>query len=340
MAATRGSEDPTLIERLKDEPFRFQFLQAVQLLEQFTPDRARIGFSGGPIAEAIRFYAHLSLSFPASEIQETEGIEEVVRDGKGSVRMMVNFMGLTGPMGVLPLHYTQLLFERRQERDPAFENFLNLFHHRLISLYYRAWQKYRPPLNRDPETSGSGRGLLSLAGLSTPALAERQFVADQALMRYAVYFTPRSRSCAALQFILHDYLEVEVQVEQFAGMWYPLDDSVQWRFGGEHAEFHRAIGDEVWDVQSGVRIRLGPLSRAQYRDFLPGGDGYHTLCAITRFFATAIAFEVQLVLHRAAVPKCRLTEPDAGKPGLGWDTWIGRQGFEHDPDDTIVLLEQ
>jgi len=333
VATASRAESASLIEQLKKEPFNFDFCQAVQLLERLTERDARVGFFYDPAAEPVRFQVHLSLSFPASEIHTLEF------DGSLQPNMTVNLMGLTGPTGVLPRHYTQLLLERQREGDPALEDFLNLFQHRLISLYYRAARRYKPAIDGDPQASGPGRALMSFAGLKTSALPNRQFIADESLLRYAVYFTRRPRSCAALEFILRDYLGVEVRVEQFAGMWYPLAPSVQWRFGGEYAEFFRAIGDEVWDVQSGVRIRLGPLSRSQYRDFLPGRNGYETVRTLIRFFASSIAFELQLVLRSTDVPECILSEPQDGAPGLGWDTWIGQRPLKQDPDDTIVSLE-
>ena len=135
MAAEGGVEDTpvepgALWEELSEDAPSFDFFQAVRLLERLRPDRAPVGGFGDPGAEVVSFAAHRGLSFPASEIQ----VLEAGQDG-GPARMTVNFMGLTGPTGVLPYHYTQLLIERGRAGDDGLGDFLDLFHHRIVSLF-------------------------------------------------------------------------------------------------------------------------------------------------------------------------------------------------------------
>ena len=101
-----------LLDRLFDEPWTFEFFQAVHLLERLQPDRQRIGGFGDPRQEAVRLTSSTSVAFPASEIQ---GID--LRDGQP--RMAVNFLGLTGPQGVLPLTYSLYVAERARAGDNA-----------------------------------------------------------------------------------------------------------------------------------------------------------------------------------------------------------------------------
>lgn len=129
--------------RLFEESFNFDFFQAVRLLQRMSPDRARVGRGGPPGTEAVRFRARISLSFPPSSIHEILPPTDDLR-----VPVMVQaFMGLTGPSGVLPRHYTELLYKiERFGRGPekhALRDWLDLFDHRLVSLFYRAWEKYR-----------------------------------------------------------------------------------------------------------------------------------------------------------------------------------------------------
>src|SRR5690606_8343348 len=118
-------------------PNSFSFFQAVRILQAARPDREGVGRFVDPSREVVRFGAHRGIGFPASEIQTLEA------DGDRPLRMRVNFMGLIGPMGVLPHHYTLLASERSRTKDSAYGEFLDLFHHRLISLFYRAWEKSR-----------------------------------------------------------------------------------------------------------------------------------------------------------------------------------------------------
>ena len=127
---------------LFEEAYRFDFFQAVRLLERLYPDREPVGREAHPSREVARFGARVTLEFPASQIQEIMPAD----DESGPSRMTVNFMGLTGPLGVLPHSYTQLLFQRLLQKDFTLRDFFDLFNHRAISLFFRAWEKYHFPI--------------------------------------------------------------------------------------------------------------------------------------------------------------------------------------------------
>ncbi|MGC2662230.1 MAG: type VI secretion system baseplate subunit TssG, partial [Bryobacteraceae bacterium] len=142
MAAAGGTENLTLVrsrveDRLFAEPYSFEFMQAVRLLRQFHPEREGVGLFRMPSHEVVRFGVNPSLSFPASQIQELESREDA------PPLFRVNFMGTVGPLGILPVYYTELVAARVFYRDRTLRDFLDLFHHRIISLFYLAWQKYR-----------------------------------------------------------------------------------------------------------------------------------------------------------------------------------------------------
>lgn len=343
MAAPSGTEDPNVTSRyakietlLRGEPWHFQFFQAVRLVQRVLANREPVGRFVQPSKEVVRFTANPSTAFPASQIQGLQwepGAQPV---------MLVNFMGLTGPMGVLPLYYSELLLERLRAKDRTLLAFLDLFNHRMISLFYQAWEKYRFTIAYERgERDRFSHHLLDLIGLGTHGLAKRQAVADDSLLFYAGLFSMHSRSAVALQQILADYFEVPVEVEQFMGAWHPLDlaDQCSFASGNSYSEqvgWGAVVGDEIWDQQSGIRLRLGPLSARQYSDFLPQGSAYEPLRAITKFFSGGeLDFEVQLVLQRDEVPPCELG--DAG-PRLGWSTWVKSVPMTRDPSDTILRI--
>src|SRR4051812_47471706 len=122
-------------ERLFDEPYRFEFVQAVRLMRLLYKNRSSVGLFQPPGSEILHFGVVPSLSFPASEIFSLENREN------SPPLMRVNFLGLVGPLGILPIYYTELVANRVQARDNTLRDFLDIFHHRLISLFYRAWQK-------------------------------------------------------------------------------------------------------------------------------------------------------------------------------------------------------
>lgn len=321
-----------ILQRMRAEPFSFSFFQAVWLLERMHSDRASVGRFFEPRREAVRFGAYPSLVFPASEIQTIDWKTE-------PPQMVVNFMGLTGPSGVLPRVYTELIEERGKLQDRSLRDFLDVLNHRLISLFYRAWARSRFPI----EPWRLRQCLLSLAGLGLPALENRQTVEDDSVAFYCGLFALQPRSAAALERILADYLQAPVEIVQFVGSWYRLGDDSICRFGGiespsESLGMGVVVGDAVFDLQSRARIRLGPLSLTQYEEFLPGRLGYRRLRDITKFFSRGeIDFEVQLILRQSDVPDWRME--DDSPVQLGWTTWMKTKPvFSRNPEDTVLAL--
>jgi type VI secretion system protein ImpH len=316
-----------------------EFFQAVRLLERTHPERTPVGHFGDPAEEVARFTVPPAIAFPASEIQS------LAMDGDGPARMAVNFLGLTGPTGVLPHAYTLQVAERARARDTALRDFLDLFHHRLVSLFYRAWEKYRFTVaheraRRDPLAAH----VADLIGFGTAGLQNRLAVRDESLLFYSGLLAPHRRSAVGLEQLVGDYFGVPAVVEQFVGEWYPLgasdqcalDDAVE--SPSSRLGLGAVVGDEVWDPQAHVRLRLGPLTRAQYDDFLPGGSALARLRELVRVYADdQLDVEVQLVLRHDEVPTCRLGAEGSALP-LGWATWLRTVPHAHDADDTVLAL--
>jgi type VI secretion system protein ImpH len=330
---------PGLDAELRERATAFEFFQAVRTLERLLPHRTPVGGFGEPHDEIVRFTVHPDLAFPASEIYALD----LPPDG-GQARLAVTFIGLTGPQGVLPYAYSELVAERVRARDTSLRAFLDLFHHRIISLFYRAWEKYRFQVSHERDRRDLlTQHLKDLIGLGVEGLQDRLGIRDEALLFYAGLLGPGQRSAAALQQLIADYFGVPATVEQFVGGWYRLTTETQCAVGldedaSEQLGLGAVVGDEVWDPQARVRLRLGPLTRQQYDQFLPGGDAHQPLRTLTRFFSgDQLDFEVQLVLVRDEVPGCVLGEQTPGTP-LGWCTWMRSRPFRRDPDDTVLTL--
>jgi type VI secretion system protein ImpH len=344
MATTIGPKparlkDSLLGEKLTEEACMFGFFQAVTLLQRLSAAASPVGGFSNPEAESVHFRVNPRLAFPASEIQTLEPSEN------GPPEMTVNFMGLTGPSGVLPYTYSELILERSRAKDHTLAEFLDIFNHRAISLFYRAWQKPRFPVTYSNGTRDHfTHYLLDLIGLGTEGLRDRQEIEDEALLHYTALLGMQARSAAALEQIIQDYFEVPVEVQQFTGGWYGLDTPTQCEMNDEESPscqigFGAVVGDEVWDRQARVRIRLGPLSMERYCDFLPEGNSYDALRALTRFFSNqCLEFEVQLVLDRAQTPGTELDFDAANPVRLGWVSWVKNTPLGSDPDDTILIL--
>ena len=344
MATPGGSENTALarwpiVELLEREPYLFEFFQAIRLMARTQPERQVVGGFNTPASEVVRFGANPDVSFPASEIQSLEP-----RAGRPPL-MRVNFIGLHGPQGVLPRAYCELVNERIRARDTTLRDFLDLFNHRIVSLFYQAWEKFHfeIPYERG-ELDRFSHYVLALLGLNTPGLQDRQDVADDSLLFYGGLISMHSRSATVLRQVLSDYFNVPVEIEQFVGAWYPVDVESQCSLGEDggysgQLGIGAVVGNETWDQQSRVRIQLGPLTLEQYEDFLPGHEGHRQLRSLTRFFTGGeYDVEVQLILRRQDVPACELKPRDGDGPQLGWTSWIKSAEFTHDAGETVLEL--
>lgn len=334
-AAGRGTGSP-LTQLLFDEPYRFEFFQAVRLLERLNPGRGPVGRDGDPREEAARFRAHASLSFPPSQIRRIDEGE----GGGGAPEMTVAFMGLVGPLGVLPQHYTELVAERARYGDTALGEFLGLFEHRMLSLFYRAWEKHRVTAAHERgEFDQFTEYLFDLIGLGTRGLRGRTAVPDQALLLYGGLIAQRPHSASAVGAVLSDYFGAPARVEQFAGQWLGLEEGDRTRLGAANSRLgvDAVAGARVWDDQSKFRCRFGPLNFAQFRAFLPAGTAFRPAAELVRLLAgLEFDFDFQLVLRAEEVPGCVLSTGAAERPLLGWSTWLKTRDFAGD-DSQVVL---
>lgn len=335
-----GSDSPVdfseVEEQLRSEPYRFEFFQAIRLLERMLPDRKPVGRFTNPSEEVARLGAFPSLSFPASEIQSIDWPE-----GKPP-SLAVNFMGATGPQGPLPHFYTTLIIARLRSGDRTLRDFLDLFHHRMLSFFYQAWEKYRFAISYERgERDRFSHHLLDLIGLGTAGLQDRLAVPDDAFLFFAGILGQRPHSAHALELLLNDYFEVPVEVIQLVGGWFQLDDATECCIGdrstpSEQLGLGAVVGDEVWNQQARARVRIGPVGLEDYLDFLPNGTAFKPLRALLRFWTNEeIDFEVQLILNREEVPPCQLGGEGDGAPQLGWVTWMKSKPMERHPEETI-----
>lgn len=330
--------DRSLTELLFERPYEFDFFQAVRLLTLMYPDRRVLSALGEGTSDAVRFHALPSLNFPPSAIHDmTEG---------NPLHMTVAFMGLTGPQGALPEHYTEFLIARLFEKDSAAAAFFDLFNHRFVALFYQAWAKHNLPASyeRDRVLKSKDHGItqyvFDLIGMGTGGLRGRLLVPDEALLLYAGLIAQRPHSASALRAILADYFQIPVEVRQFAGKWNALSRANLSYLDGEGSYnrlgFGAIAGDEVWNQQAGFVVELGPLTYDRFIHFLPDGEAFAKLGSLVRFFAGHVLdFEVQLYLRKDQVPFCELSD-QTQSPRLGWSTWLKTEEFSQDARDTIL----
>ena len=332
---------PTIGDRLRDAPHRFDPVQAARIVEQGS---SPVGTATPPNQEAVRFATAHTLAFAPAPLVQAEADDSV--PGRTRWRMRQAFLGLTGPLGVLPQVFSELVIRAERSRNRSVGAFHGIFVHRLVSLFVRASGKYRHAALVQADRSGGGDpvsgAMLALAGFGTPHLRGRTGAPDAALLFFAGLFAARNRSAAGLEAMLADHLGCKVAVLQFHERWIAVLPEEQSTLPGPGAtgQFNRLgvdsfAGARVRDVQGAFRIRVGPVRLKLFRRLLPGSDALRPLVDLVRLYADpALAFDLQIVLAKQDVPMLQLAPEDP--PRLGWTSWAASLPALDDSDALVL----
>jgi type VI secretion system protein ImpH len=332
--------EPGVIDRLLSEPYRFEFFQAVRLLETWL--RQNGVAQGDVLADWLRFGNRLSLAFPASDIEALTPVgvgaiesgaelQEALRAGRiEHLRITPAFMGLLGSSGVLPLHYTQRIAAHEQEqRDAAPRAFFDMLSTQSLGFFYQAWAHHRPECMVD---AGGGDGFLPLlraiAGHGAHATTgvgepEDSAIADEVLAFHAAQFSRRAVPACTIAGTLSEYFEVPFELGQLIGCWEDLPAADQAQVDVANVELASGVllGGRIYRRDTRARLRIGPLDREQFESFLPGAAAARALEQMLGLFCGAgISFEVRLILDRSEVRGAKLASN--GRARLGLDAFV------------------
>ncbi len=336
MEAPGGTPGPDLIDRMLSQAHRFSFFQAVQLLQSSDPSGVGVGRGGPPHRESLRFRPALSLGFPKAELASIEPLAD--GDGRRRYRMEVGFFGLYGTVSPLPTFFTEDLLHEDGDGSLV-RGFLDLFHHRLLSLLYRCWEKYRYHVQfRAGGRDELSRRLYCLMGIGVAEPPPGAAVQPVHLLRYLGLFGLRPRSATALACMLRDYFGgLPVEITQFVARTVPIPADQSNRLGEANARLGEdlCLGGRVVDRAASFRIGVGPMDLEPFLSLLPGSPGFRALETMTRLFTTdRLDFEVELILQREEIPDLQLCgDETAGR--LGHTTWLGPP-----PEDGRVRMRE
>ena len=341
MSAPKRRFEPAVIERLFAQPYRFQYFQAVRLIELWLCRRGMP--EEGLLANFLRFSNSTSLAFPASEIEALQAEPHAIAPDRAAlasalqslelryVRVTPTFMGLLGSGGALPAHYTErIAAHMRDERDDGPRAFLDAFSTRSLTLFYEAWRKYRLALKYGGRQDGFLPLLLALAGMGHASLRRRlsdhgDGVLDESIAYFATALRQRPASSVQIARVLSEYFGQPVRAEQFVGRWYDVPAAQQTALGQGNAMLGGGAlaGTRVWQRDLRLRLAIGPLDLAAYEAFLPGGRAARALASmVTLFTGLALEYEVRLVLRADYVRGVALAGGRRAGGRLGWDGFL------------------
>jgi type VI secretion system protein ImpH len=322
------------VEKLKSEPWTFDFFRALRVMENERKDLPKIGESDLPAQDAVQFTQKTEMGFATSTLGEfTQGPSDP------RPKLSMRFFGLLGANGPLPLPHTMHAIDRSQnEHDTTLVSFLNVFNHRMISFFYRAWAVCQKSADYDrPAASRFADYIGSFFGFGERSLWNRDSVPDRAKLYYSGRLAFQTRSAVGLEDILSDYFSVPATIQPFFGHWIRIPVALRTRLGvaRENAILgcSAILGGHQWDSQNRFRLRLGAMDFARFCDFLPGGESMKRLTDWIIFYTgNQFIWDVQLIIKAREVPATVLGSGTM----LGRTSWLKSLPFTSDAGDVKI----
>lgn len=335
-----GEDHLTHYAQLLEQPEKYHIFRALRILEAQFPDLPRLGESTRPRQEPYRLEQEAELAFPPSTIAR---MQPPARGKPG--RLINRFFGLFGPHGPLPLHLTEFARDRqRNHRDPTFLAFGNMLTHRLFGLFYRAYANAHPAPSFDRALKGKRSGreadpfarkVAALSGHYEKGFGNRDEMPDMAKRHFVGHLTPGPKHGHGLVSIISGFVRAPVTLQQFVGQWLELEPSDRWQLGARVGLGQgTSIGSKVWSHAAKFRLRIGPLTLADFERMMPGSPSLARLEAIVRnYVGDTLDWDINLVLRRDQVPQAVLGQTTM----LGHTSWIGTRTSDSDADDLYLI---
>ena len=359
MASTRWRKGVSVIEHLQRQPYSYDFFQAVRLLESSTlcEKKARLVSGSMPMTsseanELVRFSSNSTLSFSANDIDSITKIQVGDR-GQSNQQWLLSsgFMGLSGSHGVMPYHLSEQILKQVREKNYALIDFLDIFNHRILSLFYKAWSKYRLPVNYEKqklvqsvEKDSISYAIASLIGLGTEGLDKSLLIPQDAMLGFAGSLSRGICTASSLESMLSRYFDIDATIEQFQGTWYELPEDIQTRMPGgiwgkgrnNRLGKNAVIGSRAYQLQSKFLIKIAPMPYEDFMTYLPGEKKLEELKQMVSFaVGDELDFEILITVYSVDMPSAQLLQDDHYQPRLGWNTPMNTQQSK---DSVIDIL--
>ncbi len=326
-----------MLKEFQQESYRYDFYQFIRLIECLYPDKQRIGYSMKPSDDAIRMGQLPTMQFAPGALAKFE----ISADYPASLKVF--FFGLFGPNGPLPIHLTEFARNRMYvANDPTFAEFVDLFHHRLLSLFYRAWADKEPTVQLDrPNNDHFSFYIGSLLGIAERSQQQRDNISDHTKLHFAAHLGCQTRHPDGLRAILNAYFQVPITIEEFVGEWLAIPENNLCYLNTDQQTgqlgLSATIGLRTWQCLHKFRIVAGPLNVQQFESLLPNGKKITAFSDLVKnYIGFDLKWDLKLILKKNEIPTVQL-----GKYGrLGWNSWLSAKNRNDDAQDMLIDMEK
>ncbi len=314
------------------------FISVIREIECANPDMPRLGHAIRVDQEPVRLSQNIALGFQGPALHALTN-----HKGKHAQRLYCNFLGLLGTNGPMPLHYTEYADQRaRHHSDSTFKDFIDLFNHRFLSLFYRASTQHDPAINYDRQDDDAITDIVSaFGGYFEPGAKDRDAMPDHAKRWHGAWMSSKCKSPDGLTAIIEQHFDLKAKVIEFVGGWLSLPDDALLRLGERRAcavlGKSAYLGRRVWSISHKFRLSVGPLSWQDYLSFKPGQSRAKVLHDFVRnYTGDELDWDVEFVIDKGEVGAFQLNR----KQALGFDSWLTGSRAKQLPLQKVVVGRQ
>lgn len=313
-----------VFDQLSQQIYKADFIAAIRLLESEAPDKPRLGRATRLKDEPVRLSQKPIMGFRDNSLEQM-----VQHNGPQPYRLYCNFFGMFGSGGPLPLHLTEYALQRAEhDNDPTIKEFVDIFNHRMLSLFYLAMVEADPVINMDRrEDNRYSEFVAAICGVLPEAASTRDSLADVTRYQYAAWLGSRTRSPQGLSNIISQSFGLDCDIHEFQGGWLPVPEEAQIKLGSRQLNCELGVstyvGRRVWSIAHKIQVAIGPMSWDDYNRFSPGGPWNQTLRdTIRSYLGDELDWDLQLSLEQGQVQRLKLNKQQK----LGFNSWLFGSG--------------
>ena len=313
----------------------YDFFQAVRKIENALETERTLGTTSHPKFDLLRFKQNAELKFHTGAISKSE-----LNVSQKKLEMFVNFFGLLGTNSPMPYFFTEHIIDMAREGNTSLIDFLDIFQHRMLSFFYRAWAVNQQCVSYENNKEDHFKEYIySIISENYQHNRNESSLPEDSKIYYSGHLIHAEKKSESVRAILNSYFDVPVTINEFEPFWLDIPDESNFRLGGssENGCLGRSTfaGEKTYNCTMKYKIIIGPMKYKKYKSMLPGTLGYRNLIDwLDHCTPHELTWEVQFTLESNEVPYFD------SKAALGYSSWLLSSKSEVDQNDFIIIQEK